>query len=146
MFNVGDEICACDDSMFGDAPFQIKKGTVLTVAAVYPKDFDIDGMTLTGFWIGVSVQHAFIRSVAEENHHTLPHYDFWPACRFRKIVRKPTREELYSLIGIEGMVDQREGVSASTIAGGLPYPEPSLLPMCRWASPVLTASLRRKGR
>lgn len=34
------------------------------------------------------------------------------ASRFHKVQRKHTREELYSLIGIDGMVDQRESVTA----------------------------------
>lgn len=64
--------------------------------------------------------------------------------RFRKVEKKRTREELYSLIGIT--LEEKGGARVPAIAGGLPYPEPSLLPMCRCASPVLTASLRRKGR
>lgn len=112
MFEVGQEVVCVDASDEethkdgGIVEFHacgLVKGQVYTVLCVYPKGSRVQFGDTT-----ISFANDFI-AVGVPDHDG---YDSWWSGRFRKIQRKHTREELYSLIGIDGMVDQREGVAA----------------------------------
>ncbi len=107
MFNVGDEI-VCVDQAPTYCPVQ--KGDRFTCLAILPEGTVVaaDGSKLGCECVSIGVDNPML--IEEEP--GLSTYDLWPSCHFRKVERKRTREELYSLIGIDGMVDQRESVTA----------------------------------
>lgn len=137
MFNPGDEI-ECIDRAPAGCPVQ--KGDRFVCPAFIGEGATVapDGSYLGCDCVSIGIDNPML-SRSEPG---LSTYDLWPAIHFRKIQKKRTREELYSLIGIDGMVDQR----AREVAR-LPYPKPTFLPMCPCvAHPVFTESRSENAR
>lgn len=112
MFSVNDEIVCVDDSELNGYAVLFKKGDVFTVAAVWPKGVEFGPFVTSKDCVSIGIPEPMLNSPTMPLRSLLPSVDLWPANRFRKVQKKRSREELYSLIGIDGMVDQREGVAA----------------------------------
>lgn len=112
MFNVGDEVVCVDDSIDRCGSLDVKRGEKFVVLAVLAPGEHFGPDVLNSFAISIGRKWNAFEYYAEVCGKTYPHFDLWQASRFRKVERKRSREELYSLIGINGMVEQREGVAA----------------------------------
>ena len=110
MFNPGDEIECINAAPIGNE---------------VPPFSKVDKFIVRGFWeagqwfgehqllfdcVSIGIADPYVERLIAIGKLVLPHgpkADIWAAKRFRKVQKKRTREELYSLIGIDGMVDQR---------------------------------------
>lgn len=113
MFNVGDEVEVIDASPLPSGRvYPLVKGQKFVVLSAFTRGADLGDFTANQDLISIGVEFRPFRDYAHHHGFQALTFDVWQAYRFRKIQRKRAREELYSLIGIDGMVDQREGVAA----------------------------------
>lgn len=137
MFSVGDEVVCVNDEddwienlgVKSFYPIPFRKGDVFTVKGVVPSGSENGGYIVTRDCIQIGISSPSQEVMARKSSLPMQSTDVWGAHRFRKVERKRTREELYALIGIDGMVGDRVREVA------LAYPAPRVLPMCRCALP-----------
>jgi hypothetical protein len=91
MFEVGDKVVCVDDGHYvrkqdgATWPFQLTKGDVFTVRAVYPPGMIWHTIRLEDFKISIGVESIINRAACEEIGICAPHFDIWKAARFRKL-------------------------------------------------------------
>lgn len=107
MFEVGDEVVCVDDSAEPFGEVGLRKGEVFIVCDVFRPGETFGNYNIISFGIAIGRKCQLLERHARIMGLYVPHYDIWAADRFRKVERKRSREELYALIGIDGMVDQR---------------------------------------
>ena len=109
MFNVGDEVAVIDEEWGApEFPFPLKKGQRFTVLEAYPEGSRFGRAIIRhGDGIGIGLEYTAFRQYIEARGWNLPHYDLWPASKFRKVERKRAREELHQALGIDTLLRGR---------------------------------------